>query len=171
MAEPLTNAGDFFEARLRRMLFVELKLADEVLPQLLEKSHSPDLRFAFERHLIETRGHAQTVREILAELQANGEPEESPALLGLIVEHDELVKRIEAEDDLVSDLARAEAAAAAEQLEMSSYEMLASMAGALGEEELAIRLREVMEQEELALELVERAATKLLAEKVESSRE
>ena len=34
----------------------------------------------------------------------------------------------------------------------------------------AVRLREIMEQEELALELVERATAKLLAEKVESAR-
>ena len=41
---------------------------------------------------------------------------------------------------------------------------------ALGEEAIAIRLRELMEQEELALELVARSQAKLLAEKVESER-
>ena len=111
MAETLTNAGELFEARLRQMLFVELTLAEEVLPELLEQSGSTDLRYAFERHLVETRGHVETLRDILSDLDAHAEPDQSPALLGLVKEH-----------------------------------------------------------EELALELVDRAATKLLAERVESER-
>ena len=170
MAEPLGSAGELFEARLRQMLFVELKLADEVLPQLLEQAGADDLRYAFERHLGETRKHAVAVGDILADLGADTTPEESPALLGLVAEHEQLMARIEAPGHLVSDLAHAAAAAATEHLEMSAYDLLASMAEALGEEEIAIRLRELMEQEELALELVERASTKLLAEKVESER-
>jgi ferritin-like metal-binding protein YciE len=170
VAEPLTSAEDLFQARLRQMLFIELKLADEVLPRLLDEAVSTDLRYAFDRHLLETRDHAQTVREILHELQVHAEPEESPSLLGLVAEHEQLVKRIESSGHLVSDRAHAEAAAATEHLEMSAYDMLASMAEALGEETIATRLRELMEQEELALEFVERAATKLLAEKVESER-
>jgi ferritin-like metal-binding protein YciE len=152
------------------MLWVELKLADEVLPQLLDASYSTDLRYALERHLGETKEHATTVRQILHELQTHAEPEESPALLGLVAEHEQLVKRIESEGHLVSDLAHAEAAAATEHLEMSAYDMLASMAQALGEESAAVSLRGLMEQEEMALEFVERAVAKLLAEKVESER-
>jgi ferritin-like metal-binding protein YciE len=53
---------------------------------------------------------------------------------------------------------------------MAAYESLAALAEALGEEAIGIRLREVMEQEELALELVEKATAKLLAESVESER-
>jgi ferritin-like metal-binding protein YciE len=71
---------------------------------------------------------------------------------------------------LLNDLAHAQAAAATEHLELAAYESLASLAEALGEESVAIRLREVMEQEEFALEQVESATAKLLAEKVESER-
>jgi hypothetical protein len=42
------------------------------------------------------------------------------------------------------------------------------MAEAAGEEAIGLRLREVLEQEEFALEQVEGAMAKLLAEKVES---
>jgi len=35
----------------------------------------------------------------------------------------------------------------------------------------SVRLREILEQEQLALELVDRAVTKLLAEEVESERQ
>ena len=50
------------------------------------------------------------------------------------------------------------------------YESLVALAESLGEEDVGIRLREVMEQEEFALEQVEGAMAKLLAEKVESVR-
>jgi ferritin-like metal-binding protein YciE len=53
---------------------------------------------------------------------------------------------------------------------MACYQSLGSLAETLGEESVAIRLREVMEQEELSLEQVERATAKLLAEQVESER-
>ena len=62
------------------------------------------------------------------------------------------------------------AALATEHLELQPTSRFVSLAESLGEEEVAIRLREVLEQEEIALEQVERAMAKLLAEKVESAR-
>jgi len=170
VAEPLTNPRELFAARLRQMLWVELRLSEEVLPELLERAHAIDLKRGFERHLLETEVHVGTLRDIFHELRVPAEPKESPALRGLVQEHEQLVQQISEGNDLVHDLAYAQVAAASEHLEMAAYESLASLAEALGEEAIAIRLREVMEQEEFALEQLERAQTKLLAEKVESER-
>jgi ferritin-like metal-binding protein YciE len=170
VAEQLTNPRELFAARLREMLWIELKLAEDVLPQLLDQSHSTDLQYAFERHLLETREHVEVVRGMLAGLEVPIDPEESPALKGLVSEHEELVKRIESSRHDLLDLAHAQAAAATEHIEMAAYDALAGMAEALGEEELATTLRELMEQEQFALEQVKRALTTLLAEKVESER-
>jgi ferritin-like metal-binding protein YciE len=152
------------------MLWVELRLSEEVLPELREQAHATDLRYGLQRHFLETEGHVATVREILRELEVPAEPEESPAFQGLVEEHEQLVRRVAQGGPLLRDLAHAQAAALTEHLEMSAYQSLVTLAEALGEEAIAIRLREVMEQEELALELVERALAKLLAEKVESDR-
>jgi ferritin-like metal-binding protein YciE len=168
MAEPARSARDLFHARLRQMLYVESKLADEVLPRLCREAHSTDLRYAFERHLAETEGHVDAVRELLSEFGARAEPEKSPALLGLVTEHERMLERVVEGDTVTSDLVHAMAAASTEHLEMAVYHLLSTIADALGEESAAIRLREILEQEELALELVDRAATKLLAEEVES---
>ena len=170
MAELVTNPRELLAVRLRTMLWTELKLAEEVLPELLEQARSTDLRYGFERHLVETRGHVDTIRDVLRELQVPAEPAESPALAGLVSEHEQLLGQVSGEGHLLADLAHAQAAAATEHLELASYDSLTSLAEALGEEEIAIRLREVMEQEELALELVDRAQAKLLAEKVEAER-
>ena len=170
MAEPLTTPRELFTARLRQMLWVELRLAEEVLPQLLEQAHATDLRFGWERHLFETRDHVDTLRAVLHELQVPADPQESPALKGLVKEHEQLVKQLATGESLLSDLAHAQAAAAREHLELAAYDSLVSLAEALDEEPIAIRLREVMEQEEFALEQLDRATAKLLAEKVESER-
>ena len=168
MADSPTSPRELLALRLRQMLWVELKLAEEVLPELLEQAHSTDLRYGFERHRRETELHARTLREILRELEVPPEPEESPALNGLVQEHEQLLARVSGQ--VLEDLAHAQSAVATEHLELAAYESLCTLAEALGEEEIAIRLREVMEQEELALELVEHGQTKLLAEKVESER-
>jgi ferritin-like metal-binding protein YciE len=168
MAEQLTTPRELLAACLRQMLWIERELAEEVLPRLSEQAHAPDLRVGFDRHLLETEAHVETVRDVLDDLRVSAEPEESPSFRGLVAEHEQLVDRVAEDDHVLTDLAHAVAALATEHLELATYESLVSLAESLGEEEVGIRLREVMEQEEIALEQVERALAKLLAEKVES---
>ena len=170
MAEQLTTPGELLGARLRQMLWIELRLAYDVLPRLREQAHAPDLRAGFDRHLVETKDHAATVRDVLGGLHVSVEPEESPSFRGLLAEHEQLMSRVAEDDHLLNDLAHAAAALATEHLELAMYESVVSLAESLGEEEVGIRLREVLEQEELALEQVESATAKLLAEQVESAR-
>jgi ferritin-like metal-binding protein YciE len=170
MAEPLTTPRELLAAYLRRMLWIERQLADDVLPRLSEQAHSPDLRRGFDRHLLETEGHVTAVLDALGDLDVAPVPEESPGFRGLVEEHELLVGRVAEDDHLLADLAHSVAALATEHLELAAYESLISLAESLGEDEVGIRLREVREQEEFALEQVESAMAKLLAEKVESAR-
>ena len=170
MPELLISPRDLLAARLRQMLWIELQLSEKVLPELIEQAHAIDLKHGFERHLLETEHHVATVRDVLQELEAPAGPEESPAFQGLVGEHEQLVAQVAGGSPLLEDLAHAQAAAATEHLEIAAYDSLAGLAEALGEESIAIRLRELMEQEELALELVDRSQGKLLAEQVESER-
>ena len=168
MAEALANPRELLAARLRQMLWVELRLSEEVLPALVEQAHAMDLKNGFGRHLLETEGHVSALRDVLDELEMRGDPAGSPGFEGLVKEHEELVKRVPDGSPLLEDLAHMQSAAATEHLELAAYESLASLAEALGAESVAIRLRELMEQEKFALEQLENAMTKLLAEKVES---
>jgi ferritin-like metal-binding protein YciE len=169
MAEQLTTPRELLAACLRQMLWIERQLADDVLPRLREQAHAPDLRSGFDRHLLETESHVSTVRDVLGDLHVPVRPEESPSFRGLVAQHEQLVGRVADDDPVLTDLAHAVAALATEHLELAAYESLVGLAESLGEEEVGIRLREVMEQEEIALEQVERAMAKLLAEKVESA--
>jgi ferritin-like metal-binding protein YciE len=142
---------DLLVDRLRRMLWVEETLARDVLPLALERAHAADLRYGVERHILETKEHALTVRTILHLLGERQEGTEEPAL------HAELGD---------SDLELCAALTRTEHLEIASYTFLRSLANALGEEDIGLRLTEILEQEEYALELVEKATAKILAETV-----
>lgn len=136
------------------MLWVEQTLADEILPLVSERAHAIDLKEAVERHRRETKQHVMTVRTCLNLLGERQEGIESQALLGLREELGE------------TDLELADFLGKAEQLEIAAYRWLRSFANALGQEDIGIRLTEVLEQEEYAFELVQNATAKILAETV-----
>ncbi len=161
---------ELFAHRLRTMLWVEERLAGEILPMLYDHVHAIDLKLGIERHILETQGHVRTLRSALHLLGTSEQPQESAALLGLEAEHDVLMEAVDLEREDVVDLMHAAVIGQSEHQEIAAYESLVATAQALGEEEIAAMLQEILEQEEYALELVEKAATKLLAEQVESPR-
>jgi ferritin-like metal-binding protein YciE len=142
---------ELFVDGLHRALWVEERLADEILPQAYDRAGAVDLKEGVERHLLETRQHVMAVRTILRLLGERQDGLEEPGLhVGL--DGGDL--------ELAGELARAE------HFEIASYTFLRSLASALGEEDIAVRLTEILEQEEYALELVQKATAKLLAERV-----
>ena len=145
---------EFFVHRLRQMLWVEERLADELLPRCSEQVGSTDLKVGIERHQLETRQHVLTVRTILNQLGHTQEAIESPVLFALEADFGE------------TDLEIADLLAKGEHFEIAAYTTLRSLANALGEEDISIRLTEILEQEQYALELVHKATAKLLAEQV-----
>ncbi len=161
---------DLFGYRLRVMLWIEETLAGELLPELCDHVHEADLKLGLERHLLETQQHVRTIRRALELLGEPVVPQPSPALLGLRQERAELMRLVGLERHDVVDLMHAQVIAAGEHLEIAAYEGLRATANALGEAEIGSMLQEVLEQEEYTLELVTRATTKLLAERVESAR-
>jgi ferritin-like metal-binding protein YciE len=166
----LRTPHELFAHRLRTMLWVEERLAEEILPTIYEHVHSVDLKYGIEKHLFETRQHVRSLERALYLLGETAHPAESAALLGLKAEHDDLMKLVDLEREDVVDLMHVDVLAGGEHLELAAYESLVATAHALGEEEIALMLEEIREQEEHALEVVTRAGVKLLAERVESLR-
>lgn len=140
---------DLLVERLRRMLWVEQRLERELLPLAYERARASDLEHGIERHRLETKEHVVAVRTILNLLGEKQYAVEEPALyLG----------------PAETDLELCELLARTEHLEIASYTFLRSLANALGEEDIGVRLTEILEQEQYALELVHRATAKILAE-------
>jgi ferritin-like metal-binding protein YciE len=143
-----------FTRRLHQMLWVEQTLADEILPLVYERVDAVGLKYGVERHQRETKQHVMTVRTCLNLIGERQDGSESPALLGL------------REELGAGDLELADFLAKGEHLEIAAYTWLRSTAYALGEEDIAMHLTEVLEQEQYALELVQKETAKLLAEHV-----
>ena len=145
---------DWFAEKLQAMLWIEETLFHEVLPLLLEHAEGNDLRYGLERHRLETKEHALAVRVALDKLRAHPTPRPTAELPPPDLEH--------------GDLGIVETVMKTEHLEIAAYTLLRSVANALGEDDVGIRLQEVLEQEQYALELTTKALAKLLAENVEN---
>ena len=143
---------DWFVERLRTMLWIEETLARELIPLLLEHAVGNDLLYGLERHRLETKEHALAVRVALDRLGAEAAPQPTDELPTPDLAH--------------GDLGIADTVLKTEHLEIAAYTALRSVANALGEEAIALRLQEVLDQERYAAELAEKALAKLLAELV-----
>ncbi len=123
---------DLFVGRLHQMLWVEQRLADEILPLVYERAHAAVLKEGVDRHQLETKQHVMTVRTCLNLLGEKQVGIEAPSLAGLRQELGE------------TDLELADFLGKAEHLEVAGYTWLRSTANALGEEDIAMRLTEIL---------------------------
>jgi ferritin-like metal-binding protein YciE len=147
------------ERDLASMLYVERELTDSVLPALLERIADTQLEHAFERHLVQTRGHVANLEQAFSLLGEEPEPEKNAAFDGLGKEHDRLVKSLG--DERLEDIVHAAAATQIEHYEIAAYKGMIDLAESVGETEIVHLLEENLDQEREALAQVKQIATQL----------
>jgi ferritin-like metal-binding protein YciE len=157
MAE-ITTPRELFVHELGDILYVEQKLAQDVLPKLIEEVQSDEFRKGLERHLEQTRGHVTNLDQVFDAIGQRPEPEKCIGFEGLKKEHDELMS--ESSSSLV-DLIDTGAAARTEHYEIAAYTGLIEMARSLGESEVVGLLEENLKEEKEALREVESVAKTL----------
>jgi ferritin-like metal-binding protein YciE len=166
MGEEIASPQALFEHQLKTMLWVERKLFDEVLPELRELVHDPELKQDVEAHLEETREQVNNLERVFGLINLKPEAAESEALKGLRNDHDDGMKLLSSEDEALSDVFHAGAIAKTEHVEIAAYNELIGLAEGLGDEAVAVALHENLEQDERALRKAEQALTKLLREEI-----
>lgn len=144
---------------LKAMLYVERKLADEILPELGDQISNAEFEQSIRHHLEETKQHVANLERAFELLGEEAKPDKSHAIDGLVAQHDKVVKNIDS--DLVRDVFNAGAAAKTEHLEISAYESMITTAGSLGEDELVSLLEENLDQEREALKTVTKISQQL----------
>ena len=87
----ITNPRELFLHELGDILYVEQKLADEVLPKLIGEVTDDEFRDGLEGHLRETRRHVENVKQVFAELGETPKAEPCLGFEGLKKEHDKLM--------------------------------------------------------------------------------
>jgi len=106
-------------AQLSELLWVERRLAFDVLPEVIESVHDDALCALFQQHLAETKTHVERVESGFRELGMEPSSAFSPGFNGLIEQHDTQTKKIV--EPKLADQWHARAGIAVEHFELALY--------------------------------------------------
>ena len=155
----IAQPRDLFVNELKAMLYVEQKLADEVLPELAREVSDSDFKESLREHTEETKRHVANVERVFELLGEEPKPDKSHGIDGLVAQHDKVAKNIEVPQ--LRDCFDAGAAAKTEYLEIAAYESLITTAESLGETEIVSLLEENLDEEKNALQQAKKAGEQL----------
>jgi len=120
----------------------------KTLPKLAKAAVSPELKAAFENHLVETRGQVERLEKIFQMMGGSPKGKSCAGMKGVLEEGAEILQETEQGD--VRDAALISAAQRVEHYEMAGYGSVRSYAQLLGQPEAARLLQETLEEEEAA---------------------
>ena len=140
----LDSLRDLLMEELRDLYSAETQLLD-ALPKMAKAANSNQLKSAFSHHLEETREHVSRLERIFQQIGEKPSGETCEAMKGLIKEGETLVKA-EGEPD-VRDAGLIGAAQRVEHYEIAGYGTARSLAGRLGEGQIAETLQKTLNEE------------------------
>jgi len=136
---------DLFEANLKDIYSAEQQLIS-ALPEVAKAAYSEDLRDAFNKHLEQTRRHAERLEKIFQRLRINKGGEKCAAMEGLIKEGKKVLEDFE--EGPVRDSALIIGAQKIEHYEIAAYGSLCELADVLGFTKIGDVLDRTLEEEE-----------------------
>jgi ferritin-like metal-binding protein YciE len=144
----VSNPRDLLLALLGDLLFVERRLAGNVLPEVVRAVADAELRTALEAHLEETRTHVERVEKAFRRLDAAPSANLSRAFEGLVAQHDEVASSIV--EERLRDVFHAAAALHVEHYELAGYRAAIVFAERAGRDDVAEPLAETVAEEKRA---------------------
>jgi len=145
----MTQLKELLVEQLQDLLHAETQLTS-ALPKMAEAAHNPKLKEAFEKHLVQTQGHVERLRNAFGLLKEKAEPKPCKAMMGLVEEGKETIEEGGEKEQLVADLALIAAAQRVEHYEISAYGTARCLARQIGEVECARLLTHTLGEEEAA---------------------
>src|SRR5579863_3951604 len=149
MAQKETGLKDLLIEQLRDLLSAENQLV-AALPKMADAANEPKLQEAFTKHLQQTRGHIDRLKNSLELLVGPAEAKTCKAMKGIVEEGQETIDESEDKDELTADLALIAAAQRVEHYEISGYGNAKCLARQIGEREVAQLLSQTLGEEEAA---------------------
>jgi len=137
----------------------------KALPKMAQAATSPQLKAAFEKHLVETQNQVKRLEQIFQQLGESPEGNDCEATEGLVKEGEELMG--EQADPQVLDAGLIAAAQKVEHYEIASYGTLTTWAKELGHTQIADLLGQTLNEEKTTDE----ALTALAESRINSSAE
>jgi Mn-containing catalase len=132
---------------LRDLLHAEGQLL-QALPKMAEAAHHPKLKEAFQKHLRQTQGQVERLKETFEVLGEEAEPKTCKAMVGLIEEGKETIQEGQGKEETIADLSLIAAAQKVEHYEISGYGTARSLARQIGERDVAALLAQTLGEEE-----------------------
>lgn len=136
-----------FIDELRDLYSAETQIT-KALPKLVNASHNPNLRQAFERHLEETNNHVTRLEQIFQRMNESPKGETCEGMKGLLEEGEDRIKS-KGEPE-VHDAGIISAAQRVEHYEIAAYGSARTYAELLGEQEAVRLLSQTLEEEKAA---------------------
>lgn len=131
----------------------------KALPKMAKAATSKELAAGFEKHLEETKVHAERLEQILRALDQTTRGPKCKGMQGVIAEGDELIEE-EADDD-VRDAGLIAAGQRVEHYEIAGYGTARTYAELLGDKEGAKLLQQTLDEEAATDEKLTAAAKKI----------
>lgn len=140
----IKTMDDLFMHGLQDLYYAENQIM-KALPGMIDKATNPELRAGFEKHLAETEGQLERLRQVFELMDADPKGEKCPAIDGILKEGRELMGEID--DDDVMNVGLIAAAQAVEHYEMTRYGALIAWASELGRSDCIPLLRANLAEE------------------------
>jgi ferritin-like metal-binding protein YciE len=145
------SMDDLFHKVLQDLYYAEKQLL-RTLPKLAKKSSNAELEKAFNHHRDETENHVQRLEQVFDMIGKKPRGKKCDAMFGIVAEGDEVMS--ETDEDTVRDAGIIAAAQAAEHYEIARYGTLCAWAEVLGKRDVASLLKETLEEEKKADQLL-----------------
>ena len=140
----LDTLKDLYVDQLKDLYSAENQLI-KALPKMAKAATTKSLKAGFEKHLKETKVHAERLKKIFDGLGVSPGMKKCKAMEGLIAEGDEMIKE-DAESD-VKDAGLIAAAQRVEHYEMAGYGCVRTYAELLGDKQSAKILQKTLDEE------------------------
>lgn len=140
----LMTLQDLLVDQLKDIYSAENQLV-KALPRMAAAATSPDLKEAFESHLVETETHVARLEQIFQRLNIKPGRKKCKAMEGLVAEGKETID--EKAEAIVHDAALIAAAQRVEHYEIAAYGTARTFATILGDDETAELLQTTLDEE------------------------
>lgn len=148
---------------MKDLLHAEGQLV-KALPKMAKAAKNPKLKQAFEKHLEETKGHVERLKQAFELLGEKAKAKPCKAMQGLVEEGQEQIAEGKEKEDAVADLMIVGAAQKVEHYEISGYGTCRALAEKLGQMKVAKLLQQTLVEEEKADKLLTQLSPPLLDE-------
>lgn len=155
MPKKVKTLDELFHETLKDIYYAENKLT-KAIPKMAKAAQSKDLKKAFEKHAVETKGQVARLEKVFKNIGKKPQGKTCAAINGIIKEGDEVAKDFKGSPALDAGLLAA--AQAVEHYEISRYGTLKSWAEELGDNESARLLNETLIEEKSTDESLMRLA-------------